>query len=250
MPPTPHLLTIPFSHYCEKARWALERAGVPFVEMKYVPVQHARPMRRAGGHTVPVLVTGEATLVDSQAIVLHAEEHAPPERKLYPADPGERREVEAIVTDVSARLGVAARLLAYDHGLARPSAMAGIARPGLTRGQAVALPVIFALIEPLIRRMYDICPESTARADDTVRRTFADLGARLGERRYLVGDAFTAADLSFAALAGPVLFPHGHPAMSAHLDDLPAEQRALALELRDTIAGRHVLRLYREERRS
>ena len=26
----PRLITIPISHYCEKARWALERAEIPY----------------------------------------------------------------------------------------------------------------------------------------------------------------------------------------------------------------------------
>ena len=28
----PRLITIPISHYCEKARWALERAEIPYRE--------------------------------------------------------------------------------------------------------------------------------------------------------------------------------------------------------------------------
>lgn len=42
-----------------------------------------------------------------------------------------------------------------------------------------------------------------------VRALFAELGERLqgGRRRYLVGDAFTAADLTFASLAALVLLP-------------------------------------------
>ena len=30
------LLTIPISHYCEKARWALERAGLAYREERHV----------------------------------------------------------------------------------------------------------------------------------------------------------------------------------------------------------------------
>ncbi len=30
------LLTIPISHYCEKARWALDRAGLDYVEERHV----------------------------------------------------------------------------------------------------------------------------------------------------------------------------------------------------------------------
>ena len=59
-----------------------------------------------------------------------------------------------------------------------------------------------------------------------------------------MGDRFTAADLTFAALAAPVVLPEGHPAMTAHLDGLSPEHRAMVLELRETPAGKHVTRMY------
>ncbi|MCW3023116.1 MAG: Glutathione S-transferase family protein, partial [Conexibacter sp.] len=33
----PILVTIPISHYCEKARWALDRAGVAYEERRHLP---------------------------------------------------------------------------------------------------------------------------------------------------------------------------------------------------------------------
>ena len=38
----PHLVTIPYSHYCELGRWALEYAGMEFREVKYAPGYHAK----------------------------------------------------------------------------------------------------------------------------------------------------------------------------------------------------------------
>ena len=45
--------------------------------------------------------------------------------------------------------------------------------------------------------------------DAQVRGLFAELGEKLqgGRRRYLVGDTFTAADLTFASMAAIVLLP-------------------------------------------
>src|SRR5438270_7830337 len=54
------LITIPISHYCEKVRWALERAGMAYREERHVQGVHRLAARRAGGGiTVPVLVTPE-----------------------------------------------------------------------------------------------------------------------------------------------------------------------------------------------
>ena len=34
------LITIPISHYCERARWALQRAGVDFIEEQHLQMLH------------------------------------------------------------------------------------------------------------------------------------------------------------------------------------------------------------------
>jgi glutathione S-transferase len=244
------LITIPFSHYCEKARWALERAGVPFVERGYLPILHVLPTRRAGGTTVPVAVAGGKSLSDSADIVTYADEQASAERKLYPTDAGARAEVEAIEAETSAKFGRATRLFAYHHGLPRASALAEMVRPGLTALQAFVMPALVPFAAVLIRRGYRITPASAEQAAETVRRTFADFSERLAGKRYFVGDRFTAADLTFSALAAPVVLPEGHPAMAARLEGLSPEHRAMVLELRETTAGKHVTRMYREERKA
>jgi glutathione S-transferase len=77
---------------------------------------------------------------------------------------------------------------------------------------------------------------------------FADLSARLAGKRFLVGDRFTAADLTFAAVSAPVLLPDGHPAWASDLSLVPDALRAVIEELRATRAGSHVASLYREHR--
>jgi len=55
----PTLVTIPFSHYCEKARWALDYTGYDYVEEGHVPVLHRIAVKLATSPctSVPVLVT-------------------------------------------------------------------------------------------------------------------------------------------------------------------------------------------------
>ena len=69
---------------------------------------------------------------------------------------------------------------------------------------------------PLIRRgmakAMNISPEGAQRSLGQLRELMERYGARLADgRRYLCGDTLTAADLTFAALASPVIFPSGTP---------------------------------------
>jgi glutathione S-transferase len=68
----PTLVTIPFSHFCEKARWALDHARVDYQEEGHVPLLHRRAVARLSGRagSVPVLVLdGDGVLDDSPLIV-------------------------------------------------------------------------------------------------------------------------------------------------------------------------------------
>ena len=118
------LVTIPISHYCEKARWALERAGIPYREERHVQGIHRFAARRAGGgQTVPVLVTPEGSIGESEEILRWADERTPPERRLFPSDPTERAEVEALSRRFDERLGPRGRRFMYVKMLAQSELM-------------------------------------------------------------------------------------------------------------------------------
>jgi glutathione S-transferase len=102
------LVTIPISHYCEKARWALERAGLDYVEERHVQGINRLASRRAGGGgTLPVLVTGHGVFADSEWIVRYADLHLPPEERLFTGDP----EVEELSRWLDGGLGPDGRRL-------------------------------------------------------------------------------------------------------------------------------------------
>ena len=70
----------------------------------------------------------------------------------------------------------------------------------------------------------------------------------LDGRRYLCGDAFTAADLAFAALAAPVIVPPEYGTPLPAPAELPAEMAAGVRAFRAHPAGAFASRLFREER--
>jgi glutathione S-transferase len=243
------LITITFSHYCEKARWALDHTRVPYVEEGHLPGFHLRPARRAGGRSVPVLVTGEKTLTESDTIVAYCDALAAHDRKLYPRDASARREVEAIEAICNGELGLASRLFVYHHALPNPRALAETARPGLTKWQAWLMPHLLPIVGMRIRRMYRIEEDTAVKAAETMRRRFAELSAQLEGKRFFVGDAFTAADLAFASLTAPILCPEGHPATTGSVAHVEGPLRAMIEELRATRAGKHAQTMYRDHRR-
>ncbi len=91
--------------------------------------------------------------------------------------------------------------------------------------------------------------ERAQKSEARINDVFDEVDARLARGgKYLVGDRLTAADLTFAALAAPVLLPpeYGWPLPAA--DQGPPERRALLERFRSRAAGRFALALYRDER--
>jgi glutathione S-transferase len=247
----PVLITIPISHYCEKARWALDRAGVAYEERAHLQVLHWIPVTRAGGKkTAPVLVWGDRVFADSADIVEEASAKAPAGRELFPDDPAAATEVRALQEDFDANLGPEGRRWMYNALHGRRDIAIAYGCTGVPTWQRRALPFAYPVVVRVIDRYLDVTPATAAQSEATVRATFDSVAERLGDGRpYLCGERFSAADLTFASLAAPMLMPPEYGVPLPQPDDLPAAMAATVRELREHPAGAHAMRMFREERR-
>jgi glutathione S-transferase len=236
-------ITIPLSHYCEKARWGLDR-----VALRYREEPHAPLLSRLAGGTVPILVHGSDRFIDSTDILVHADTVCGGDL-LYPHDAAQRREVESLVKRFDTELGPHTRRWAYAQLLPHAKLLRSVWSHGVPWLEASLVPVIAPMARYLARTAYRVTPESGQRSLERVRGIFREVGDLLRDgRRFLVDQRFTAADLTFAALAAPVLFPAECRAAHPALDDVPAAMRDEIARFRDTDAGRFAQRLFAEER--
>jgi glutathione S-transferase len=246
------LVTIPISHYCEKARWALDRAGVPFRERAHVQAFHRLATRRAGGGlTAPVLVCAAGSLGDSTEILAWADKQAAPGRALYPHDAQRAAEVRALEADFDERLGPHSRRWIYEQLRTRRDLALRYGCAGVPAWERAALrwgyPVLFAIVA----RVLDVTPAEAAHSEIEVRAVFDAVGERLADgRRYLCGEEFSAADLTFAALAAPMVAPEQYGVPLPRPEELPAYTAAVVRELRAHPAGVHALAMFASERRA
>ena len=244
------LVTIPISHYCDKARWALDRAGIAYTEDGHVPMLHYPAARRAKGRrTVPILLHDHGVAADSTDILHLVDARLPAERKLFPEEPELRAKVVEWEELFDRSLGPAARRWAYFHLLTDPKLSAEILAVGTPRHEVALVRLAFPVFAGLLRRGLNITPQKAAQSLEKVQSLFAEVSSQLADGRpYLCGDRFTAADLTFASLASPMLLPDNHPMVKADYKRVPPAMLKEIEALRATPAGRHVMRLYRDER--
>jgi glutathione S-transferase len=248
----PTLITIPFSHFCEKARWALDHARAPYREEGHAPGFHRRAVARASGQAgaVPVLVLdGDGVLDDSPLIVRWADARASSDRKLLPPGGQELDEALSLERHLDLELGPHTRRFAYFHLLpdrARTLELMRLATPSMEH-RLVSLG--FPLLRWLIQRSMRIDATAALRSRDKVRTIFDQISQRLGDGRpYLMGDRFGALDITFAALSSPLMAPAEHPLRRMTQAEFPPELRAEGVKLGETPAGRFAMRVYREHR--
>jgi glutathione S-transferase len=254
---TLRLVTIGFSHYCEKARWALDRAGLEYVEESHAPIFHLPAALRAGGkRTVPVLVdtlTRQA-FTDSTDILVEIDRRVPG-AGLYPRDPALRRATLELEELLDRDLGPAARRVGYYHLLHGGEAYAReLLVSSATAWTRLAVHASYPVIAAAIARGLKIDAAGYERSLKKLEQVFAFVDERLEAaeregRSWLVGDDFSAADLTLAALSVPVLATADSGFTFPPATLLPPEAARLAERLGGTRAGAHARMAMATQRR-
>ncbi len=204
---TPLLWHIPLSHYNEKVRWALDYKGIAHRRRVLGPDYLIRAWRATGGGTLPILFLDGRAIGDSTHIIAALEERHP-DPPLYPADPAARARALALEDELDERLGPALRaafvtpLFRHDPDVALRALTTGMPEKAYQR-----LRPLLRVFPAFYRFRHRISDASLEADRATVRAMLDRIEAERGGRAHLVGDAFTVADLTAAALLSPLLQP-------------------------------------------
>ena len=249
------------SHYNEKARWALDRLGVQYREQPYMPLIHTVPVAwavrqssdAAADHmstrfSTPVLVTDDRVAIcDSSRILRWASaNHAGPCSDLYPT-----AACDTLEARFSHGLGGHARRLAYYWALGDSRTVRALARANVGTAQALLFAALLPVGRSFLKRVLSIDAAHAALSRRIVLEEVAFASESLRGKRFLAEDRFTAADLALACMLAPVLLvsqAEGYGAVLPSMDLAHPDARAFAQELRNTRAGKHAMRMFREER--
>jgi glutathione S-transferase len=194
------LYQFPFSHYCEKVRWALDYKGIAYRTVNLLPGFHFRHLVKLAPKTcVPVLRDGAIVVQDSSAIIDYLDRrYANP--ALTPSEPNAAREALEWEEYLDEQIGVNIRLWFYHHIF--PVRRLGVRF--LLQGAAWHKKPLFVLVYPKVRRAMlqsmNINTDTARQAEERLRAALEKLDEALVGRRFLVDDRFSRADLTACAL--------------------------------------------------
>jgi glutathione S-transferase len=178
---TTKLITMYGSPWSERVRWALAFKGLPYEKENYEPgVDEEKIKKLTGQALVPVLIVDGKVIPDSTAI-LEWLEASRPEPALLPGSDRDRAQVTLWEELMIGVLGPLARTLIIGRELR------------INDPEAQRSGKYFA-------EKYGHSPYMEEQAKLTLRRVLLSLKQTLSGRQYLVGDAFTRADLTTAAM--------------------------------------------------
>ncbi|MFK7999082.1 MAG: glutathione S-transferase family protein [Polyangiales bacterium] len=253
------LITISFSHYCEKARWALDLAGVAYREEGHLPLFHFLPVGLATrgakdkrGDSVssplstPVLITSSGERIcDSTRILRHVTNES---SELLRVD-SEALELEA---KFSKELGPHTRRYGYHFLLGDTNLMRRFFWSLGNKPEAAGAALLYPLYTRAMRKALNINAKSAERSKHKVLAIAAEVEERLSDgRAYLCGDTFSVADLSYAALFAPSLLltkREGYGSEFPGIEQVGGEPAEFAQEMRERRAGEFALSIYEKHR--
>jgi glutathione S-transferase len=238
---------IEISHYNEKVRWALDYKRVPYELRTPLPGTtrlRAMSMTRGKNQRLPMADIDGRRVWDSTAIIAALEAYRP-DPPLYPADPADRARALELEEYFDEELAPRVRRMLWHYTLPDTQATidavlpnAGAVKRGMMRGAA---PVARAMV----RRDYSVDQEGADEAEAGIRDAMNLIEAELDGGHYLVGNSFTVADLTAAALFTPLLAPPGRPWAPK---SLVPELQGFREEMERRPGGQWIWRMYEEHR--
>jgi glutathione S-transferase len=194
-----------FSNFNEKVRWALDFKGVPHVRHSLLP-GGGRAMAFSRRGTLPVLDLDGERIVDSTRIIAALERRFP-DPALYPEDPAQRAAALELEEFFDEQAGHELRRAGFYAWRTRPDFVSDL----LATGRGTATRAVMRAVLPgamiYARRRYRIYAHDAERARVKLRAALDRILAALGPSGYLVGERFSVADLTAAALLYPLAWP-------------------------------------------
>lgn len=242
----PRLVHFRVSHYNEKVRWALDYKRWPHRRRDLVPGWHILEARRLSGQTkLPILELDGRVLCDSTAIIAEIE-RLRPDPPLYPADPAARARALALEDYFDEEVAPDLRRLFWSCYLPHAADCARMTTAGRGTAARMAWQAMFTFARPLFLKQLGAGSERVAQARARLRGYFDRLQSEIGPSGYLVGDTFSIADLTAAAVMTAIIRP---PEFSYPLPDpWPQALRDLRGSVADHAAFRWVLDVYQRHR--
>lgn len=211
--PKLHIFSI--SHYCEKARWALDFCGLDYDLVIVSPISHNANAKRLGLDTasLPILELEQEVLQGSDKIIAWAEKNKKCDASLAYRS-AESQKIEQELDEI---LGVNVRKWYYSEALIdHPKSVLKVFAKGLSMMERTAINIAWPKVRSTMTARMDLGLEQGEEARKLVEQQLDKLDALLSSKdNTSFGGGFSRVELTAASLLAPLILPEQHPMAGA-----------------------------------
>lgn len=244
----PELYQFSFSHFNEKARWALDYKGIVHRRHSLLPGPHIPyAIWLSGKKSTPILRDNQKIISGSAEIIDHLEQRYP-KRTLYPRALQPRKRALEIQHWFDEDIGAPLRRALFHEMLDARRYAANTFSNGFPKPVRAAYRLAFPGLVPLLKADMRITRRGFQQGLEITQQALDFVAENSGEDGYLVDDHFTVADLTAASLLMPTCFP---PEFQFVFEtEPPPEIQSWLARWRDHPGTQWVRRMFRRHRGS
>ena len=202
------LYQFPISHYCEKARWALEYKNLEYKKENLLPGLHIKKAKQLANKTsLPILVHNGNVIHESKNIITYLDQTFS-DNKLTPEDKKLKQAALQWEEFVDKEIGPDVRSLCYHTLLDHPE----ITIPFFTVGGPwygnLVMKFTYPKMSLQMRNFMQLNEKTVAQINQRLTIAIDKLYSHINTKEFFVGDTFTRADLAAASLLAPLCRPY------------------------------------------
>ncbi len=237
----------------EIARWVLDFNDILYKDEPHAPILSAAIMSKLTGepgiNNNPVLIKTDALIYSSDSIVRYFDQRSLPSKRLIPDDPQKKKEVMDLYDLFAGDFEYATSRYVYSLMIPNKKFATSVITKRIPWNERLTCRLSYASLSRTLQEQLDLSESTPDERLAYIKTIFKQVDDLLSDgRRYLTGDKLTLADVAFASVAAPLIVPYEFGGVVPPINDTPPELRKAINELRNTVAGQFVLRLYYEDR--
>ena len=236
-----------FSHFNDKVRWALDFKGIEHQRKSYLPGPHMPKMKKLSGQAQTPVVSLEGRVIAGSAQIIDALELRFPTPSLYPVDEVLRKQALALQSRFDEVVGPATRTALFSELIHELGYIAKMFGNSASRPSQLIYRGVLPVVKGIMAKGNGVTdPDNVTQAFEILQQTLDEVADVTQNTGYMVGDRFSIADLTTAALLAPFANPD-HVDMRRPVP-MPQSISELLAKYNDHPAIHWVGRMYAEHR--
>lgn len=210
-----------FSHYCEVARWFLDKQDISYKLVNLVPVQHLFVTKRLGKKTYLPLLKYDGKILQGSNHIMDHFAHTTNNLLNHSLEEHQKKEKW-----LSKNIGDHLRRVLYFFILPDVKFCKDFITHDVSFGKKLFFKMSFPVIRKIMREGMNIKKEAAQKSQDAMERALSELNKELSLNQFLLGDRFSRTDIVCASLLAPLFLPENHPMQWTTLPDVVVKYRS------------------------